>query len=92
MGGRVVSFWARSSRSRCRRRSRGEQIAGRPLWVVPNPGGRNAHAPLPTLVAAYREAAVAAGIRPFLQEGPTGAVQSPAPVSVPASGTASNSR
>lgn len=40
-------------------------IAGRPVWVVPNPSGRNAHAPLPTLVAAYREAAIAAGIRVF---------------------------
>jgi TDG/mug DNA glycosylase family protein len=33
------------------------------LWVVPNPSGRNAHAPLPRLAAAYGEAARAAGIR-----------------------------
>ena len=32
------------------------------LWVVPNPSGRNAHAPLDTLAAAYREAAAAAGL------------------------------
>jgi double-stranded uracil-DNA glycosylase len=42
-----------------------ESIAARQLCVVPNPSGRNAHAPLPTLAAAYREAAVAAGIVPY---------------------------
>jgi TDG/mug DNA glycosylase family protein len=35
---------------------------GAQVWVVPNPSGRNAHAPLDTLAAAYRDAAVAAGI------------------------------
>jgi TDG/mug DNA glycosylase family protein len=33
------------------------------LWVLPNPSGRNAHASLPHLAAAYAEAARAAGIR-----------------------------
>jgi double-stranded uracil-DNA glycosylase len=42
-----------------------EAIAGRPLWIVPNPSGRNAHAGLPALVAAYREVGVAAGIEPY---------------------------
>jgi TDG/mug DNA glycosylase family protein len=32
------------------------------LWVVPNPSGRNAHAPLDRLAAAYGEVARAAGI------------------------------
>ena len=32
------------------------------LWVVPNPSGRNAHAPLARLAAAYGEVAQAAGI------------------------------
>jgi double-stranded uracil-DNA glycosylase len=32
------------------------------VWVVPNPSGRNAHAPLDTLATAYREVAKAAGI------------------------------
>jgi TDG/mug DNA glycosylase family protein len=32
------------------------------LWVVPNPSGRNAHAPLARLAAAYAEVARAAGI------------------------------
>ena len=39
-----------------------ELLGGCRLWVVPNPSGRNAHASLPILAAAYREAAVAADI------------------------------
>jgi TDG/mug DNA glycosylase family protein len=41
-----------------------EDLAGAQLWVVPNPSGRNAHAPLDTLAAAYREVALAAGLSP----------------------------
>jgi len=37
-------------------------LAGAQLWVVPNPSGRNAHASRDMLAAAYREAALAAGI------------------------------
>ena len=39
-----------------------ESLGGVPAWVVPNPSGLNAHAPLPVLAAAYREVAIAAGI------------------------------
>ncbi len=39
-----------------------DDLDGAQLWVVPNPSGRNAHAPLDTLAAAYREVAQAAGI------------------------------
>lgn len=39
-----------------------EPIASVQLWVLPNPSGLNAHASLAGLAAAYREAAVAAGI------------------------------
>jgi double-stranded uracil-DNA glycosylase len=39
-----------------------EGLHGAQLWVVPNPSGRNAHAPLDTLAAAYREVARAAGV------------------------------
>jgi len=39
-----------------------QDLNGAQLWVVPNPSGRNAHAPLDTLAAAYREVALAAGI------------------------------
>jgi double-stranded uracil-DNA glycosylase len=38
------------------------ELAGSQLWVVPNPSGLNAHASLADLAAAYREAAVAAGV------------------------------
>lgn len=37
-------------------------LAGAQLWVVPNPSGRNVHASLGALAAAYREAALAAGV------------------------------
>jgi TDG/mug DNA glycosylase family protein len=43
----------------------GKQVSPYPateLWVVPNPSGRNAHASLPRLAAAYGEVAGAAGI------------------------------
>jgi TDG/mug DNA glycosylase family protein len=39
-----------------------EDLEGAQLWVLPNPSGRNAHAPLDTLAAAYRVVAQAAGI------------------------------
>jgi double-stranded uracil-DNA glycosylase len=42
-----------------------DPIAGRPLWIVPNPSGRNAHASLETLIATYREVGEAAGIEPY---------------------------
>jgi double-stranded uracil-DNA glycosylase len=37
-------------------------LAGSQVWVVPNPSGRNAHASLDALAAAYREVALAAGV------------------------------
>lgn len=39
-----------------------ERMGGVPLWVVPNPSGLNAHSTVESLAAAYRAAAVAAGI------------------------------
>ena len=39
-----------------------EGIAGAELWVLPNPSGLNAHETAASLAAAYREAAVAAGV------------------------------
>ena len=42
-----------------------EALGGVPLWVVPNPSGLNAHAPLAALALAYREVAIAAGIDVF---------------------------
>ncbi len=37
-------------------------LAGAELWVLPNPSGLNAHETAASLAAAYREAAVAAGV------------------------------
>jgi TDG/mug DNA glycosylase family protein len=37
-------------------------FAGTALWVVPNPSGLNAHETVDTLAAAYRAAAVEAGV------------------------------
>ena len=37
-------------------------LAGAELWVLPNPSGLNAHETAESLGAAYREAAVAAGV------------------------------
>jgi len=39
-------------------------FAGTALWVVPNPSGLNAHETVTTLAAAYRAAAVEAGVVP----------------------------
>jgi len=39
-------------------------FAGTALWVVPNPSGLNAHETVATLAAAYRAAAVEAGVVP----------------------------
>jgi TDG/mug DNA glycosylase family protein len=39
-----------------------ESLGGAPLWVVPNPSGRNAHASLEDLAQAYRRVALAAGL------------------------------
>jgi double-stranded uracil-DNA glycosylase len=55
-----------------RRATLGQQVspyAATELWVVPNPSGRNAHASLPDLAAAYGEVARAAGI-PTRWDGP----------------------
>ncbi len=39
-----------------------EDISGAELWVLPNPSGLNAHETAETLAAAYRQAALAAGV------------------------------
>ena len=39
-----------------------DDLAGVPLWVVPNPSGLNAHDTVDTLAVAYREVGVAAGL------------------------------
>ena len=37
-------------------------LAGAELWVLPNPSGLNAHETALSLAAAYRQAALAAGV------------------------------
>ncbi len=44
-----------------------EPLRGAELWVVPNPSGLNAHESVASLAAAYREAAMAAGIDVYPQ-------------------------
>ncbi len=39
-----------------------DRVAGAELWVLPNPSGLNAHETIASLAAAYREAAIAAGV------------------------------
>ncbi|MGU3294768.1 mismatch-specific DNA-glycosylase [Williamsia sp. M5A3_1d] len=39
-----------------------DDIAGCPVWVMPNPSGLNAHDTVDSLAAAYRDAATAAGL------------------------------
>ena len=46
-----------------------ETLGGARLWVVPNPSGLNAHETVASLAAAYREAAVAAGIAVYDEPG-----------------------
>ncbi|TDD68096.1 mismatch-specific DNA-glycosylase [Jiangella aurantiaca] len=46
-----------------------EELAGAQLWVLPNPSGLNAHETPDSLAAAYREAAVAAGVVPGIPPG-----------------------
>lgn len=42
-----------------------DDIGPAQLWVLPNPSGLNAHETVASLAAAYRKAAVAAGIAPY---------------------------
>ena len=53
-------FMSGLPRARAGRQS--ERLGGAELWVLPNPSGLNAHATTAALAAAYREAAVAAGL------------------------------
>lgn len=44
-----------------------DDLAGVPMWVIPNPSGLNARFTLEALATSYREAAIAAGIPVFAQ-------------------------
>jgi TDG/mug DNA glycosylase family protein len=58
----ITSYRIAFGRRAARAGRQEETIAGARLWVVPNPSGLNAHETVETLAAAYREAAVAAGV------------------------------
>lgn len=58
----VTAYRAAFGRPRAVVGRQDDDLGGRPLWVVPNPSGLNAHDTVDTLAAAYREVAVAAGI------------------------------
>jgi double-stranded uracil-DNA glycosylase len=58
----VTAYWTAFGYPRAVPGRQPGDLAGAQLWVVPNPSGRNAHAPLDTLAAVYREVALAAAI------------------------------
>jgi TDG/mug DNA glycosylase family protein len=58
----ITAYRTAFAQPRARSGRQPEDLAGAPLWVVPNPSGLNAHSSLADLAAAYREVAVTAGI------------------------------
>ena len=58
----ITAYRAAFGRLKATMGRQGEEIAGTPLWVVPNPSGLNAHETVDSLAAAYRGPAVEAGI------------------------------
>ena len=58
----ITSYRVAFDRRTARAGPQDETIGGAQLWVVPNPSGLNAHETVETLAAAYRGAAVAAGV------------------------------
>lgn len=58
----ITAYRQAFRRPRARAGRQAETIAGRPLFVVPNPSGLNAHESVASLARAYREAGDAAGV------------------------------
>ena len=58
----ITSYRTAFGRRAARAGRQGEPIGDAQLWVVPNPSGLNAHETVESLGAAYREAALAAGV------------------------------
>lgn len=58
----ITSYRTAFARKAARAGRQDELIGEAQLWVVPNPSGLNAHESVESLAAAYREAAVAAGV------------------------------
>jgi double-stranded uracil-DNA glycosylase len=59
----ITAYRVGFSRPKARLGRQPETIAGAELWAVPNPSGLNAHESVASLAAAYRAAALAAGLR-----------------------------
>jgi len=52
----VTAFRTAFDRPRATLGLQGETVGGRPVWVLPNPSGLNAHHQLPDLARLYAEA------------------------------------
>lgn len=58
----ITAYRTAFNRPKAKQGLQPEPLAGAELWVVPNPSGLNAHETVPTLAAAYADAARAAGL------------------------------
>ncbi|KZX20487.1 mismatch-specific DNA-glycosylase [Rathayibacter tanaceti] len=58
----ITAYRAAFGRRDAKQGRQEEDIAGVPLWVLPNPSGLNAHDSVASLGRAYREPAIAAGL------------------------------
>ncbi|MER6936774.1 mismatch-specific DNA-glycosylase [Nocardioides sp. NPDC127514] len=58
----ITAYRTAFNRPKAKQGLQPEPLAGAELWVVPNPSGLNAHETVPSLAAAYAEAARAAGL------------------------------
>ncbi|MEU6136107.1 mismatch-specific DNA-glycosylase [Nocardioides sp. NPDC047086] len=58
----ITAYRTAFNRPKAKQGRQPEPLAGAELWVVPNPSGLNAHETVPTLAAAYADAARAAGL------------------------------
>ena len=52
----ITAYRAAFGRRDARLGLQDERVGGRPVWVLPNPSGLNAHHQLPDLARLYREA------------------------------------
>lgn len=59
----ITAYRAAYGRPKATAGKQPETLGGAQLWVVPNPSGLNAHSSLAALAQAYREVALAAGLR-----------------------------
>ncbi len=70
----VTAYRAAFSRPRATLGEQPERLGGRPLWVLPNPSGLNAHHRVEELADFYRAAWTAAQAASVAPDGPRGSV------------------